>query len=657
MAKNDQNLEKMKDEIEADEIEEFKKFKVHHLLNNINTINWMRKRASEKAQIQYLNNSSQLEEHQAIVRVFEKFDDDGNGTLEVEELKEMFDKNHIDISANQLLTLFSIVDEDKSGALDINEFKEFALSMEANKHFRDIIKELRYKETYKHIEDRAKFLPFNFSTLLNFLSDEAMKDSLRENIEPKDIQKAGEKSYSSNEVKEDLKRFIQLFKSEYSNQASTASDPLGRQINTAVELRQQKNILEKELSMSPQKQDKDSKASVTAMDLAKLKISAMRRSTIRRQGSTFDLDKIKNKVTDEVVEDSDELMTSSFDTDSIGSDGSVHIKIPKKITTLENSYEKAEKEKLQKKTHKEIQQIIKKAKKEARASEMYYKEKYGKPEKLCGRRSMKDSTDFMKKHKFVMKNKPKLRKVFYKQNKNRQNLRLKNQTETNLMKPTFNTATNFFSNPTPNSINFQRFPLKIQEDETETKSLRPQLHRQSAQSTAISPSQKERNRIPTASTEMSNCKPHHFRNVQSVSSIKDSSRKSAPKLRSTVGTPYQVYRLSKKTKKRPVFVNQLIPSKNKILASRNSATLGNVRGSMKVLRPSPNTECANMNLDHRKKFIHLLGDIDPTLKKKTLLNFKKMSHLRIDASASTLRRGKLSKNLSTLGMKQQPEFS
>eukprot|EP00344_Euplotes_crassus_P004040 CAMPEP_0197014238 /NCGR_PEP_ID=MMETSP1380-20130617/69462_1 /TAXON_ID=5936 /ORGANISM="Euplotes crassus, Strain CT5" /LENGTH=137 /DNA_ID=CAMNT_0042439103 /DNA_START=6 /DNA_END=415 /DNA_ORIENTATION=- len=137
-----------------------------------------------------------------------------------------------------------------------------------------------------------------------------MKDSLRENIEPKDIQKAGEKSYSSNEVKEDLKRFIQLFKSEYSNQASTASDPLGRQINTAVELRQQKNILEKELSMSPQKQDKDSKASVTAMDLAKLKISAMRRSTIRRQGSTFDLDKIKNKVTDEVVEDSDELMTS-----------------------------------------------------------------------------------------------------------------------------------------------------------------------------------------------------------------------------------------------------------------------------------------------------------------------------------------------------------
>ena len=153
--------------------EEFPKFEVNKLINNIDTINWLRRRAADKTKIQYLNNASELEEHQAIVRVFEKFDDDGNGTLEVEELREMFDANNIDISSKQLLTLFSIVDEDKSGALDIDEFKDFALSEKANKHFRDIIKELRYKETYKHIEKRAKFLPFNFSTLLNFLSDEA----------------------------------------------------------------------------------------------------------------------------------------------------------------------------------------------------------------------------------------------------------------------------------------------------------------------------------------------------------------------------------------------------------------------------------------------------------------------------------------------------
>ena len=59
---------------------------------------------------------------------------------------------------------------------------KFALSEDANKEFREIINELRYKEIYKHPEQRAKLLPFNFSTLLNFLSDETRKEKLREEI-------------------------------------------------------------------------------------------------------------------------------------------------------------------------------------------------------------------------------------------------------------------------------------------------------------------------------------------------------------------------------------------------------------------------------------------------------------------------------------------
>jgi hypothetical protein len=209
--------------IEGDEeidLEEFEKFNVSKHINNVSTINWLRSRAADKAKIQYLNNTSELEQHQAIVKVFEKFDDDGNGTLEVKELRDMFEYNNIDISSQELLTLFSLVDEDESGALDINEFKEFALSEEANKHFRQIINELRYKEIYKHIEKRAKFLPFNFSTLLNFLSDEARKDNLRrqiEGVEDKEHMaiKAKNKVFSVSEVKQDLRRFMQLFKLAY----------------------------------------------------------------------------------------------------------------------------------------------------------------------------------------------------------------------------------------------------------------------------------------------------------------------------------------------------------------------------------------------------------------------------------------------------------
>lgn len=204
------NVEKvLKTTEEEENIDIDEKFEVHKNLNNIDTITWLRKRAAEIAKIQYLNNASQLEKHQAIVRVFEKFDEDGNGTLEVAELREMFDKNKIDISSEELLTLFSIVDEDKSGALDLNEFKAFALSENANKHFRDIITELRYKDTYKHPEDRAKFLPFNFNTLLNYLSDTAWKDTFRE-----ELREHKEKITPVN-VKHDIQKFLKLFKNAY----------------------------------------------------------------------------------------------------------------------------------------------------------------------------------------------------------------------------------------------------------------------------------------------------------------------------------------------------------------------------------------------------------------------------------------------------------
>ena len=37
--------------------------------------------------------------------------------------------------------------------------------------FREIVKDIRQKEKYKHPEKRADLLPYNFSALLNFLSE------------------------------------------------------------------------------------------------------------------------------------------------------------------------------------------------------------------------------------------------------------------------------------------------------------------------------------------------------------------------------------------------------------------------------------------------------------------------------------------------------
>jgi hypothetical protein len=238
MAQNDSD-DLFAEETKPGDLQENKKFTVSKYVNNIDTINWLKKRAAKIAQIQYLNNASDLEKHQAIVRVYEKFDDNHDNNLEVKELREMFKENNIDITSKQLLRLFSIVDKDKSGALDINEFKQFALSEEANKHFRDIINELRYKDIYKHVEKRAKFLPFNFSTLLNFLSDEVRKDNLRKQIEGEDIEIEGKKiNFSISEVKYNLRRFMQLFKLAYT-EVMSSNENISRQIKTSLEYKKE----------------------------------------------------------------------------------------------------------------------------------------------------------------------------------------------------------------------------------------------------------------------------------------------------------------------------------------------------------------------------------------------------------------------------------
>ena len=82
----------------------------------------------------------------------------------------MFCENNIQITKQELMDLFAIVDEDGSGELSLDEFKIFSFSEEANRKFRQIISKIREDEMRKPPEERIPFLPFNFSTLLNYLS-------------------------------------------------------------------------------------------------------------------------------------------------------------------------------------------------------------------------------------------------------------------------------------------------------------------------------------------------------------------------------------------------------------------------------------------------------------------------------------------------------
>lgn len=132
--------------------------------------------------IQYLNNPTELNQHKAIVNVFKKLDEDGSNSLDIGEVNQMFKNNNISVTYDQLKALFSLACKSGSFELSFDEFKTFALSDKANRMFREIIKIIRQNEQYKHPEERADLLPYNFSTLLNFLSEKEKKEELRNEI-------------------------------------------------------------------------------------------------------------------------------------------------------------------------------------------------------------------------------------------------------------------------------------------------------------------------------------------------------------------------------------------------------------------------------------------------------------------------------------------
>ena len=76
---------------------------------------------------------------------------------------------------------------------------------------------LREYDKYKHPECRADLLPFNFSTLLNILSEKQRKETLRADIFKRD------KEMNSTEAKNDLKRFLYLFKTMNAGKAEMMS--------------------------------------------------------------------------------------------------------------------------------------------------------------------------------------------------------------------------------------------------------------------------------------------------------------------------------------------------------------------------------------------------------------------------------------------------
>ena len=106
--------------------------------------------------------------------MFEKFDEDGSGTMEINELHTMFKKNGIEMTMDELFKIFKIVDADGNGSLSLDEFQLYAYDKNAQERFRDIIREVRLRIDHEFQNRKVpekQFFPSDFNNLLSFLYD------------------------------------------------------------------------------------------------------------------------------------------------------------------------------------------------------------------------------------------------------------------------------------------------------------------------------------------------------------------------------------------------------------------------------------------------------------------------------------------------------
>ena len=120
----------------------------------------------------YFFNDKTFEKVLKLKEIFLEFDEDGSRKMEINEMEEMFNTNHICATINELVTLFfkdkEIKKEDiMSLYLDFYQFMEFALNKDQDfRFFMRKIKE-KYKESGKN-ENENGFLPMNFNLVLDY---------------------------------------------------------------------------------------------------------------------------------------------------------------------------------------------------------------------------------------------------------------------------------------------------------------------------------------------------------------------------------------------------------------------------------------------------------------------------------------------------------
>lgn len=75
-------------------------------LKNVEVKKWLNQRCGNKARIKYLKSSLAIQKEKEIENLFILYDEDRSGTLEINEMRDMFYAHGITLSRSQLQTVF-----------------------------------------------------------------------------------------------------------------------------------------------------------------------------------------------------------------------------------------------------------------------------------------------------------------------------------------------------------------------------------------------------------------------------------------------------------------------------------------------------------------------------------------------------------------------
>ena len=140
-------------------------------------IQWVNKRYPQNAKDQYRLSPNELIRHKEIETVFNKFDEDGSGSLDTGEVHNMLSKHGVHIRREELRDLFTLIGKRPTTELSLEQFKELCFSRQANLRFHELVGLARKERA----EENAKtYIPFSFNSLLEHMCGRAKREKIRD---------------------------------------------------------------------------------------------------------------------------------------------------------------------------------------------------------------------------------------------------------------------------------------------------------------------------------------------------------------------------------------------------------------------------------------------------------------------------------------------